>query len=61
MEKLKQIIVEKRANDYMAYINDHKGLWGCGKHPAIAIGEAIKNHSEKFNIDIKYTNPCGFI
>lgn len=52
-----KIIVERRQDDYMAYLNGDKKLWGCGKTPDLAVISLIRNHAEKMNIKIKYTNP----
>jgi len=48
------ITVDKRTEDYMAYLNGDKGFWDCGKTKAEAIGNLIITHREKFNIEIIY-------
>ena len=39
-----KITVEKRSEDYMAFVNDDRRIWGCGKSPQEAIGDAIMSH-----------------
>lgn len=47
------IIVEKRSDDYMAYIEGRKEIWGCGKDFDSAIGDLVRTHQKEFNVDIK--------
>jgi hypothetical protein len=46
------IIVEKRRDDYMAYIEGRREIYGCGSNPQAAIGYLIMWHKEHFNISI---------
>lgn len=39
-----KITVEKRSEDYMAFVNDDRRIWGCGKSPQEAIGDVIMSH-----------------
>jgi hypothetical protein len=51
-----KIIVEKRSDDFIAYIEGHKELWECGKYRSVAIGNLIITHPDKFGIEIKWDN-----
>jgi hypothetical protein len=44
MENKMKITVEKRSEDYMAFVNDDRRIWGCGKSPQEAIGDVIMSH-----------------
>ena len=46
------ISVEHHPNDFMVYLNNNIGLWGCGKTVAEAIGDAVRTHVEHLNIDV---------
>ena len=48
----KLIVIEKRSCDYMAYIENDKTLWGCGKNINSAIGNLVSTHSDKLNLDL---------
>lgn len=56
-----KIIVEKRSNDYQAYIEGKPEYWGCGYTQNEAIGELIKTWYEKFDITIEEINPHSYI
>jgi len=46
------ITITKRFGDYHACLENHTGIWGCGKTIHEAIGSVIMNHPEKFNLKI---------
>lgn len=48
------IIVEKRSDDYRAYIKYNKAIWGCGKTINAAIGDLMSSHQDYFDLDIEY-------
>ncbi len=50
----KKIIIEKRPDDYMAYLDGRKGIWGCGTTYDEAIGDMIRAHKDEFNLEIIY-------
>jgi len=50
--KITNIIVTKRASDYHACLENHPGIWGCGRNIYEAIGNVIMNHPERFNLKI---------
>jgi hypothetical protein len=50
------IIIEKRGNDYMAYLEGHPEIWGQGLSIVAAIGDIIWSHSITFDIKIKIEN-----
>ena len=47
------IVVEKRSDDYMAYLESDKAIWGCGSTVVEAVGELIYFHPEVFNINVQ--------
>lgn len=49
---MKKIIITKRSDDYHAAIED-SGAWGYGDTIDEAIGDLIRTHAERFNIEIK--------
>ena len=49
-----KIIVEKRSDDYKAYIEGSPGFWDRGPTRAMAIGNLLITHRDKFNIEIEY-------
>ncbi len=63
------IIIEKRSDGYMAFLEGHPEIWGCGKDPDDAIMDLISSHNEKFldvlsvhDVEIIYsTNIMGII
>ena len=42
-----KINVEQRTRDWMAYLNDDKAVWDCGKIPQEAIGHLIFGRAEE--------------
>jgi len=48
-----RIIIEKRSDDYMAYLEGHKEIWGCGKWPELAIGKLMITHRDKFGFEFE--------
>ena len=53
-----KITVEKRVGvshtDYMAFINDDRRLWGCGRSPKAAIGDVVMHHSDALGFRFEY-------
>ena len=49
-----KITVEKRNDDYMAFINDDRRLWGCGRSPKVAIGDVVMHHREALGFRFEY-------
>jgi predicted RNase H-like HicB family nuclease len=49
----KRIVVEKRSNDYMAYLEGNKTIWAAGKTIYEAIGDLILHHAEHFDLEVK--------
>lgn len=49
-----KIIIRERGDDYMAFIEDHPEIWGCGKGVAGAVGDLVLSHQETCNIKIEY-------
>jgi len=41
-KSMKAIIIEKRTDDCMAYLEGHREIWGCGKDFDSAIGDLIR-------------------
>lgn len=50
----REIIIEKRHDDFIAYLKGNREIWGCGKTYDEAIGNMIKTRKEKFDIEITY-------
>lgn len=50
----KSIIIEKRSHDYMAYLENNKTIWGCGKDINSAIGNLISTHPIELNLDLVF-------
>lgn len=46
-----KITVEKRNDDYIAFINDDRRLWGNGKTPYEAVGNCVVHHTESLNLE----------
>jgi len=46
---MRTIIIEKRKDDYMAYLEGHREIWGCGKDSDSAIGDLISAHKKEFD------------
>ncbi len=46
-----KIIVEKRPDDYMAYLEGNKGIWDCGPSISMAIGKLMITHKEVFGLE----------
>ena len=46
------IVIEKRSHDYMAYVENNKTIWGCGKDEKSAIGDLISTHSVVMNLKL---------
>lgn len=51
MELYGRILVERRSEDYMAYLEGHREIWGCGKDYDSAIGDLIRSHGKKFDTE----------
>jgi hypothetical protein len=48
------VVVERRPDDYMAYLQGHKTIWGCGKSISEAIGDVIQSHPESFGVKTEF-------
>ena len=48
-----KIIIEKRSDDYMAYLEGSKGIWDCGPTPSMAIGKLMITHKEVFGLEME--------
>jgi len=48
----KSITIQKRSDDYIAYLNNDPKLWGCGSTPNAAIGDVIHTHYKELNVKI---------
>jgi len=46
------IVVLKRTNDYQAYLEGNRAIWGCGQTPSAAIGDLINSHPSVFQIKL---------
>lgn len=46
------ITIVKRSSDFMAYLDDDKAMWGCGKNRREAIGCLIDAWSDKVDIHL---------
>jgi len=51
---MRTIIIEKRTDDYMAYLEGHPEIWGCGRDSDSAVGDLIRSHKEIFDIKIRH-------
>ena len=49
---MKQIVIERRPSDIMAFLEGHREIWGCGSSQAEAIGDLIYTHQQNFEIEI---------
>ncbi len=49
-----KITIVARDSDYMAFFNDDKRLWGCGKTYESALGSAIRTHYDLLKEPIQY-------
>lgn len=45
-----KIKVERRADDWKAYLAHNSACWGCGKNVLEAIGDLIMTHGEKIEV-----------
>ena len=50
----KKIIIRERGDDYMAFIEDHPEIWGCGEGAASAVGDLVLSHQEACDVKIEY-------
>lgn len=54
IESMRTIIVEKRWDDYIAYLEGHREIWGCGEDFDSAVGDLVRAHEKEFDIEIRY-------
>ncbi len=54
------VIVEKRSDDYKAYIKGSSNFWDCGPTREAAIGNLLISHTDKFDLEIQYKHEDGF-
>ncbi len=50
----KKIVIRKRLDDYMAFIEGHPEIWSCGKTVNFAIGDLILSHQVAFDVAILF-------
>ena len=48
-----KIIIEKRSDDYMAYLEGNRGIWDCGPSISMAIGKLMITHPEAFGLEME--------
>ncbi len=48
-----RIIVERRADGFVAYWSENTNVWGFGRTTDAAIGALISVHAERFNIVVE--------
>lgn len=48
-----KIIVIQRSEDFQAYIEGNKAVWGCGETQAEAIGDLVISHSTIIGLEIE--------
>lgn len=48
-----KITIEKRANDYMAFVNDDRKKWGCGPTENAAIGEVVRTWGADLGVTLE--------
>lgn len=46
------IMVEKRNDDYMAYLADNSRVWDCGKSEAEAIGKLVLSAHQSLGLAV---------
>jgi hypothetical protein len=51
------IVVEKRSNDFKAYLSDNSAVWDCGKTAAEAVGKLVMSARNLFGIAIVRDEP----
>lgn len=49
---INRIIVEKRIDDFIAYIEGDRTIWGCGNTKNAAIGNLVSTHQDVFGIQV---------
>lgn len=47
-----KIVIRKRLDDYMAFIEGHPEILGCGKTVNFAIGDLISSHQVACDVTI---------
>ena len=57
---MKVIVVEKRSDDYKAYIKESSNFWDYGSTQEAAIGNLLITHIEEFDLEIQYKHEGGF-
>ncbi len=50
---MKKCIVEKRGDDFMAYLEGDRKIWGAGKTVAEAVFDVILHCPEAFGVNIQ--------
>ena len=46
------IMIQKRAEDFKAFLQDDAGVWGCGMTSDAAVGDLVRSHAHRFNIAV---------
>ena len=54
MDTVKKIVIEKRTDDYIAFLEGNRDIWGNGPTPRSAIGNLITVHGEVFGLVVIY-------
>lgn len=53
MRKITKIIIKKRSDDYLAYLEEYPAKWDQGKTPSMAIGNLIITYKKELGIEIE--------
>ena len=48
-----KITIEKRSDDWMAYLDGDRRIWDCGRSPQSAIGNLVLSHQENMGIEVE--------
>lgn len=48
-----KILIRKRTDDYMAFVEGHLEIWDCGRDINTAIGNLMRSHQKFFDIKIE--------
>jgi hypothetical protein len=45
-----RIVITRRSEDYMAYVDGHREIWGRGSSPQAAVGDLVTAHAQRFGV-----------
>lgn len=51
--KLESVTVKRRLSDWMAFLNGHRGKWGCASTIEAAIGNALRAHASDLVAEVE--------